>query len=96
MKSTKSLMLHLLTGWSSLQQFYMYSGLLIIYASINAFPLKTVVKLARIGTLWMGAGSANHSNCVLLHDQRPLLHDTSTFMSLCLESQAVLLALLAI
>ncbi|KAL0018124.1 hypothetical protein WJX77_006203 [Trebouxia sp. C0004] len=38
-------------------QLYVYGGLLIVYASINGFPLKTVTKLARIGTWWLVAGS---------------------------------------
>ena len=37
----------------------MYGGLLIIYASLNAFSL-TVVKLARIGAWWLVAGSVSH------------------------------------
>ncbi len=50
----------LLTGCAALQQLFMYGGLLIIYASLNAFPLKTMVKLARIGAWWLVAGSVTH------------------------------------
>ena len=53
----------------------MYGGLLIIYASLNAFPLKTVVKLARIGAWWLVAGSATHCMpTILLLYVGPHLH----------------------
>ena len=60
MTKCKKLSLCLLTGCPALQQLYMYGGLLIVYASLNAFPLKTVVKLARIGAWWLVAGSVTH------------------------------------
>ena len=39
-----------------MQQLYIFGGLLIIYASVNAFPLKTLTRLARVGAVWQVAG----------------------------------------
>lgn len=50
----------LLTQWPGLQQLYIYGSLLIIYASLNAFPLKTVAQMARAGAWWLVAGSVSH------------------------------------
>ncbi len=58
----------------------MYGGLLIIYASINAFPLKTVAKLARIGPCgWLQVQALIQ---VMLHCvfRTLLLHASSIYM----------------
>ena len=66
----------------------MYGGLLIIYASLNAFPLKTVAKVARIGAWWLVSGSATHRMPTM-----PLLHVGSNLYGCIVKlSFAVLVA----
>ncbi|DBB03720.1 TPA: hypothetical protein ACH3X3_011033 [Trebouxia sp. C0006] len=40
-----------------LQQLYIYGGLLVIYASVNTFTLKSLTQVARIGAIWQVAGA---------------------------------------
>lgn len=58
----------------------MYGGLLIVYASINGFPLKALAKLARIGAWFMVAGSAIDCISVSYCTFRFLVHAGSNFM----------------
>ena len=85
-------MLFWLTDCPDLQQLYIYGGLLIVYASINAFPLKTVARLAKFGAWWLVAGSDPHLShvlsCCML--RMPLLHDLA--LSVWLDCQAALYA----
>ena len=53
-----------LTEHPAVQQLYIYGGLLVIYASINGFPIKTLAKLGRIGALWLVVGSAPQTQSV--------------------------------
>ncbi len=45
-----------------LQQLYMLGGLLVIYASVNTFTLKSLTHVARIGASWQVAGEPAHHN----------------------------------
>jgi len=54
-----------------LQQLYIYGGLLVIYASVNTFTLKSLTQVARIGAIWQVAGEPLHHN---QHIAGPLLH----------------------
>ena len=40
----------------------MFGGLLVIYASINSFTLKSLTQVARIGAIWQVAGEHVHHN----------------------------------
>ena len=42
--------------WILLQILYIFGGLLIIFACINAFPLRSVTRLAHLGVFWQIAG----------------------------------------
>ena len=45
-----------------LQQLYMFGGLLVVYASMNTFTLKSLTQVARIGAIWQIAGEPAHHN----------------------------------
>jgi len=53
---------HFVTDWPlpMLQQLYMFGGLLVIYASVNTFTLKSLQQVARIGAIWQVAGEPAH------------------------------------
>ena len=40
----------------------MFGGLLVIYASVNSFTLKSLRHVARIGAIWQVAGEPVHHN----------------------------------
>ncbi|KAL0046843.1 hypothetical protein WJX82_011289 [Trebouxia sp. C0006] len=42
---------------SNSMQLYIYGGLLVIYASVNTFTLKSLTQVARIGAIWQVAGA---------------------------------------
>ncbi len=46
-----------------LQPLYMFGGLLVIYACVNSFTLKSLTQVARIGAIWQVAGEPAY------HDQ---------------------------
>ena len=50
-----------------LQQLYIFGGLLMTFACINAFPLATLTRLVRIGALWQVAGEAHDQIHRVLH-----------------------------